>query len=55
MFEVEGVSGDGGWEKLAVQAPAEDPDSTPRAVGAKSVSKALDRRRGSHIESIREL
>jgi hypothetical protein len=54
VFEIERVGGDRGWEKLAVQPFAEDPDGAPRAVRAKSIAEALDRRRGSHIGIIRE-
>ena len=54
VFEIERVGGDRGWEKLAVQPFAEDPDRPQRAVGAKSIAEALDRGRDSHIEIIRE-
>src|ERR1017187_5381263 len=54
VFEIERGGGDRGREKLAVQPLAEDPDGAPRAVGAKSIAEALDRRRGSHIGIIRE-
>jgi hypothetical protein len=54
VFEIERVGGDRGWEKLAVQPSSEDPDRLPRAMGSKSISEALYRRRNSHIEIIRE-
>jgi hypothetical protein len=54
MFEIEGVSGDWGREELAVQAFAKDPGGSPGSVGAQSISEALYRRRGSHIEIIKE-
>jgi hypothetical protein len=54
VFEIERVGGDRGREKLAVQALAEDPGGSPRAVGAEGVSEAFCRRGDSHIEIISE-
>jgi hypothetical protein len=54
VFEIERVGRDRGWEKLAVQPLAEDPDRPPGAVDAKSIAEAPNRRRGSHIGIIRE-
>jgi hypothetical protein len=38
VLEIEGVGGDRGWEKLSVDALAEDAGGAPGAVGAEFIA-----------------